>query len=48
MKNYYLELSKDEMTSINGGIPMRNGFEILKKIAKSIIDAFRHAGELWT
>lgn len=47
MKNYYLELSKDEMTSINGGIPMRNGFEIFKKIAKSIIDAFRHAGEIW-
>lgn len=34
MKNYYLELSKDEMTSINGGIPMRNGFEILKKNSK--------------
>lgn len=47
MKNYYLELSKDEMTSINGGIPMRNGFEIFKKIIKSIIDAFRHAGEIW-
>lgn len=48
MKNYYLELSKDEMTSINGGIRMRNGFEILKNIVKSIIDVFRHEGELWT